>query len=222
MSARARILLLAAVSALALALALLVLLAKPASNPPSGGSSAGASPAGSAVGPAPGSPASDSGFDGAALPAGPPRDFTLADQSGRVVSLSGYRGRVAVLTFLYSTCGPTCIVIAQQIRGALDELAHPVPVLIVSADPAADTRARVSRFLVQVSLAGRVDYLTGPSATLARIWRAYGVVPASSGRAAFDRSASVFLLDRGGRARVLFQSEQLTPEALAHDIRKLS
>jgi cytochrome oxidase Cu insertion factor (SCO1/SenC/PrrC family) len=129
---------------------------------------------------------------------------------------------VAVLSFLYSTCGPTCIVIAQQIRGALDELAHPVPVFIVSADPAADTPARVGRFLAQVSLAGRVHYLTGPSAALALLWRAYGVVPASSGREAFDRSASVFLLDGSGRARVVFQSEQLTPEALAHDIRKLS
>jgi len=32
----------------------------------------------------------------------------------------------------------------------------------------------------------------------------------------------VVLLDRSGRARVLFGPEQLTPEALAHDIRKLS
>jgi hypothetical protein len=54
------------------------------------------------------------------------------------------------------------------------------------------------------------------------VWRAYGVVPASAGRRSFDRFASVLLLDRSGRARVLFQSEQLTPEALAHDIRKLS
>jgi cytochrome oxidase Cu insertion factor (SCO1/SenC/PrrC family) len=80
----------------------------------------------------------------------------------------------------------------------------------------------VNRFLAQVSLTGRVHYLTGPIGALRAIWRAYGVVPASSGRNSFDRSASVFLLDHSGRERVLFQSEQLTPEALAHDIRKLS
>jgi len=222
MSARARILLLAGVSLLVLALALVVVLGKPAGNSPSGGSSAGPSPAGSAAGSAPASAASGSGFDGAALPGMRAHDFTLADQSGRRVSLSGYRGRVAVLTFLYSTCGPTCVVIAQQIRGALDELPRPVPVFIISADPAADTPARVRRFLTQVSLAGRVSYLTAPRAVLAPVWGAYGVVPASSGRDAFDRSASVFVLDRSGRARVLFQSEQLTPEALSHDIRKLS
>ena len=66
---------------------------------------------------------SASGFDGAALPAIVAHDFTLTDQYGHLVSLSDYRGQVVVLAFLYSTCGPTCIVIAQQIRGALDELA---------------------------------------------------------------------------------------------------
>jgi protein SCO1 len=169
---------------------------------------------------------SETGFDGAALPANTiAPDFTLTDQSGHAVSLSDYRGRVVVLTFLYSTCDATCIVIAQQIRGALDELsdehARPPAVLIVSADPAADTRASVARFLSQVSLTGRVQYLTGPLSHLRAIWHAYHVKPASSGRAAFDDYASVLLVDGEGHERVLFESEELTPESLAHDIRML-
>jgi protein SCO1 len=163
-----------------------------------------------------------SGFDGAALPTNlPPRDFTLTDQAGHRVSLSRYRGQVTILAFLYSRCGPLCILVAQQIRGAVNELSDPVPVLFVSADPAADTPATVSRFLARVSLTGRVHYLTGSDGQLRRIWRAYGIVPASSGRAAFERSASVLLLDRRGRERVLFGVEQLTPEGLSHDVRKL-
>lgn len=178
-----------------------------------GGFSGGSSP----------SPSSGSGFDGAALGAGAPaRDFRLTDQAGRPVSLSSFRGHVTILAFLYSTCGSSCVVIAQQIRGALDELPHPVPVLFVSANPQADTPARIRRFLAQVSLTGRVRYLTGSTAALRPIWHAYGVTPASAGRAAFDRAASVFVLDRSGVRRVLFQLEQLTPEALAHDVRKLS
>ncbi len=168
-----------------------------------------------------------SGFDGAALPPGTlARDFRLTDRlSGAPVSLSDYRGRVVVVAFLYSTCGATCIVIAQQIRGALDELedehAHGPAVVIVSADPTADTRARVSRFLSSTSLSGRVRYLTGPARRLRPIWRSYDITPATSGAAAFDRVASVLLIDAKGEERVLFESEQLTPESLSHDIGKL-
>ena len=163
-----------------------------------------------------------SGFDGAALSPSPlAPDFTLTDRYGQPVSLRSLRGHVAVLTFLYSTCGATCVLIAQQIRGALDELPYSVPVLIVSADPAADTPASVARFLTQVSLAGRVRYLTGSLARLRPIWRAYRVHPAAQGRATFDRYAFLLLLDARGRERVLFEPEVLTPEALAHDLRRL-
>jgi protein SCO1/2 len=163
-----------------------------------------------------------SGFEGAPLPgnrAAP--GFTLIDQQGHTVSLADYRGRVVLLTFLYSRCGATCILIAQQIRGALEELHEQPAVLVVSADPATDTRASVARFLEEVSLSGRVQYLTGPLSRLRAVWRAYGVTPASSSAATFDRFASILLLDGHGRERVLFQSEVLTPEALSHDIAKL-
>ena len=163
------------------------------------------------------------GFDGAALPSPgvAVADFTLTDQAGRPTSLSGLRGQVAIVAFPYSTCGAPCVVIAQQIRGALDELSQPVPVLMISADPRADTRASVKRFLAHVSLTGRVRYLTGTRAQLRPVWRSFRVVPASAGRARFARFASVFLLARDGRERVIFQLEQLTPEALSHDVRKL-
>ncbi|HTU77524.1 MAG TPA: SCO family protein [Solirubrobacteraceae bacterium] len=165
-------------------------------------------------------------FDGAPLPGNTiAPNFTLTDQRGRTVSLSEFHGRVVVLTFLYTTCGGTCVLVAQQIRGALDELeAEHAPrpaVLIVSADPATDTPARTARFLAEVSLSGRAQYLTGPLARVARVWRAYHVRAASAGRATFDEYASVLLVDAGGAERVLFQSEQLTPEAISHDVRVL-
>jgi protein SCO1/2 len=165
-------------------------------------------------------------FQGAAFPgaiAAP--NFTLHDQYGGEISLSSYRGRVVMLTFLYSTCGDTCVVIGQQIRGALNELAEEharLPaVLIVSADPAADTPSHVRRFLAEVSLTGRVQYLTGAPAQMRAVWHAYAVKPASDGAAVFDEYAPVLLIDGSGHKRVLFESEELTPEGLSHDVRRL-
>jgi protein SCO1/2 len=138
------------------------------------------------------------------------------------VSLDQYRGRVTILTFLSSTCHPTCPLIAQQIRGALDELGgKPIPALIVSADPTADTPAAVRRFLGEAALNGRVQYLTGTPAELGAAWRAYDIVPSQLGDAESPHAASVLLIDRAGQKRDLFQVEQLTPEGLVHDIRKL-
>jgi protein SCO1/2 len=205
--------LLAAV-ALALALAAAVVLVIAGAN---GGSSSPGSGESAVV-----STDSVTGFAGAELPQPPPAfDFTLTDQAGQVVSLGALRGTVVVVAFVSSACGRTCALIAQQIRGALDELATPVPALLVSIDPAADTRARRRAFLAAASLSGRARFLSGTDAQLVPVWRAFRVHPLSAGAAAIERSVPVLLIDRVGRERVLFGLEQLTPEGLAHDIRKL-
>lgn len=168
-------------------------------------------------------PLSPGGFAGAELPRpAPAPPIALTDQYGRAVSLAALRGKPVVLAFLYSHCGGPCTLIAQQIRGALDELHEPVPVLIVSTDPAGDTPVAVRRFLAATSLSGRVYYLTGSSAALRRIWDEYRVKPASAGAGAFARYATVLLIDPQGRERVAYGSEQLTPETLAHDVVKLT
>jgi protein SCO1/2 len=159
-------------------------------------------------------------FEGAALPPTTAPGFRLTDEQGRTVTLAAGRGRVTVLAFLFSGCR-ACVVISQQLRGALDQLASPPRVLLVSVDPAADTPDRVRAFLAATGLAGRVSYLSGPPAELARTWRAYHVVTPAHGLRAFETAAPVLLIDGGGRQRVLFEEEQLTPEALAHDIRTL-
>lgn len=215
MNRRPRIVLLAIATVLVLAFSLAVILDRPATRSAAGTSTTGPSAAENAR--------SSSGFDGALLPGGASApDFTLTDPRGRRVSLGQYRGQVTILTFLSSACQPTCPLIAQQIRGALDELGrNPVPVLIVSADPAADTPAAVRRFLGEAALDGRADYLTGTLSELQAVWRAYDIVPAQLGDANSPHAASVLLVDRAGQKRDLFQVEQLTPEALTHDIRKL-
>jgi protein SCO1/2 len=157
-------------------------------------------------------------LDGPELPAQPAPGFALVDQSGRRATLAQYRGQVVVLAFVGSTCAPGCVLVAQQIRGALDDVGHPVPVLLVSVDPTADTPAHVAQFLRAVSLARRARFLAAPASSLPALWRAYRITTPGAGRARFERSISVLLIDPQGRERVLYEPEQLTPETLAHDI----
>ena len=158
-------------------------------------------------------------FAGALRPDIPPRDFRLHDQDGTPVSLRQFRGRVVILTFMYTTCRDTCPLTATQIRGALDDLSHPVPALAVSVDPVNDTPERARQFLFRRGLGrDRMRFLLGTRAQLQPIWRSYGVQPQGT---AFDHTAYVVLIDRRGRQRVGFPVQQLVPEDLAHDIRRL-
>lgn len=202
MPARLRFTLVVATTCLVAALAAVVLL-----GDGSDGSAGGADP---------------TGFHGALRPpdARAP-GLRLRDQDGRVVTMRELRGETVVVTFLYATCEDTCPLTAQQIRGALDDLGDvPAPVVLaVSVDPRDDTPLHVKRFLVKQGLAGRMRYLTGTRAELEPVWGAYGIQPQGEG---FEHTASTVVVDGEGRQRLGYLTDQLTPEALADDLRALS
>ena len=144
--------------------------------------------------------------------------FRLRDQDGRPVSMAAYRGRTVVMAFVYSTCEDTCPGQVQSIRGALDRLGRDVPALLVSVDPRNDTPARARRFLLEQHVTGRMRFVLGSERELAPVWRGYGIAPQ---RGALDHSAYVVLVDGEGLQRIGFPHSRLTPEDLAHDLRRL-
>jgi len=148
-------------------------------------------------------------------PSIPPADFRLRDENGRPVTLAAMRGKPIVVTFLYTTCEDTCPLTVDQIRLALDEVGHDVPVVAVSVDPRNDTARAAKRFSLQRQMTGRMRWVLGSEAQLRRLWDAYGVQPQSDRE---EHSASTVLLDGRGRQRVGFATSVLTPSALANDI----
>ncbi len=156
-------------------------------------------------------------------PAVPPKDFRLRDQDGRPSSLSQYRGRTVVLTFLYSTCQDTCPITASTVGAAVESAGGNVTALSVSVDPANDTPDRARRFLARRGLIGRMRFLLGTRAQLQPVWDDYGISPQGDkgDDGAFEHNAYVLLIDRRGRQRVSFPFGRLTAEGLAHDIRLL-
>jgi len=153
----------------------------------------------------------------------PAPNFALADQSGRRVELASLRGKVVLLTFLYTHCPDLCPITAANLNTALQRLgaqrAH-VRVLAVSVDPAGDTRASVRHFVREHRLVPEFRYLTGTRAALARIWRTYHVTPVTRGGKDPDHTLYTLLIDRSGTARVLFDATA-QPQAVVHDVRQL-
>jgi cytochrome oxidase Cu insertion factor (SCO1/SenC/PrrC family) len=169
-------------------------------------------------------PRPSAAFDGAGYPPGVRAPgFALPAIDGRTVSLAAQRGHVVALALLPGDCR-TCLLVAQQIRGALDELGPSAGVrtIFVSTSPRADSPARARAFLARTALLRRASYLLAGEARLAPVWRAYHATPpAAAGKTAAEQATTVLLIDRAGFERVAFGVEQIDPEALSHDIRLL-
>lgn len=161
-------------------------------------------------------------FQGPTMPADlRAHDFTLTDQHGRRVRLSADRGHVVILTFIHSLCHDACPLMVEQIKGALNLLpgnGAGVPAIGVSADPSEDTVARRRAFLAKHEMTGRLAFVNGPEAVMRPIFKAYAIQPVTP---KVDHSTFVILVDKRGLERVGFAADELTPEALAHDIRVL-
>jgi protein SCO1 len=150
-------------------------------------------------------------------------DFALRDESGHVVRLSSERGKVVLVTFLYTHCPDACPLTATHIEETLDSLGarrNEVAALAVSVDPVGDTPAAVRAFIRAHRLRPPFHYLTGSRRALARVWRLYDVSAVRKGGPDVDHTLYVLLLDRSGRTRVLFDS-LAKPAAMTHDVRLL-
>jgi protein SCO1/2 len=162
-------------------------------------------------------------FKGAVRPKGArAEDFALRDQDGRLVRLSSLRGKVVVLSPMYTTCRDTCPLVAQQIQDALLDLPatmrSQVRALALSVDPQNDTPASARRFLHSRLVSRHLDFLLGSQAELRPVWQAYGFSPQTDER---EHNSYVVLVDKRGYQRIGFPVNFLTPEALAHDLRLL-
>ena len=158
-------------------------------------------------------------FEGALLPRGlRAPNFSLRDENGRRVTMSEYRGKPVIVTFLYSHCHTECPVQAQQIKGALNDLGSPVSALSVSVDPPGDKPKSVKAFNAKQGVTGRLRWVLGSEGQLSRLWKGFAIVPQTPQQ---EHMARIVLIDKSGYQRVGFPASQTTPERLAHDLRVL-
>jgi protein SCO1/2 len=146
-------------------------------------------------------------------------DFHLRDQHGRETSLRTARGKVVVLTFLYTACQDLCPAQAAEIVDAVTRVGGKgVMVYGVSVDPE------------YLKSGGRPQPYHPPSRPAPAAAKqsfpdtndlAYRGRPRHAAGTQYEHSAYVLLVDPQGVQRVGFPFEQLDPARLAQDIRLL-
>jgi protein SCO1/2 len=153
------------------------------------------------------------------------QDFALRDADGRVVRLSAQRGRVVLLTFLYTRCPDVCPLIATNLNGVLRSLSpkqrRGVRVIAVSVDPVYDTTTAVQAFTRSHALLPQFRYLVGSKSELLPIWQAYNLVVEPRSVEETAHSAYVLLIDPAGKPRVTYPSS-VDAAMVLHDLRRLA
>lgn len=156
------------------------------------------------------------------------QDVTLASPEGPV-RLSDFAGEFVVLNFGYTSCPDVCpatLATLARAKQMLGEDGEDVQVVFVSVDPERDRPQRAADYAAAFdsSFVG----LSGSPEAIADAASAYGVfyekadsTTATEAGYLVDHTATVFVLDREGRARLLW-SFGTDADAMAADLRTLS
>ncbi|MCD8504022.1 MAG: SCO family protein [Burkholderiaceae bacterium] len=157
------------------------------------------------------------------------KGWALTDHHGNPADGERFKGKVSVVFFGFTQCPDICPTSLSELHNALAQLgpdASNVQVLMVSVDPERDSPTVMKDYLQVFSDGLPTEFLglTGTPEEIqqaAKAFRAYyAKVATPDGSYTMDHSASYYLIDKNGNARVL-ASNQAGPDALAHDLRLL-
>lgn len=144
------------------------------------------------------------GYGGTALDEVAP-DFELRDQSGQIIHLSEYRGKIVVLTFFDSQCHDVCPLTGYQLvqtYQALGELSDAVVFMSVNVNLEANTLEDVSAASQHWGLDEIPDwhFLTGQAEELEPVWAAYHIEVVLS-EEDITHTPGVYIIDPQGQLR---------------------
>lgn len=139
----------------------------------------------------------------------PAPDFTLLDPEGWPVRLSGLRGHVVLVSFIYTRCTAACPLLTAQMARLQERLKHggavPVRLLTVTVDPARDSadalRTYAQRFRADQ---GGWRFLRHEPEQLAPMLAAYDEWTRPFPNGEIDHPARLYLIDRQGRIREIY------------------
>jgi protein SCO1/2 len=168
------------------------------------------------AGQGPNATTASSNTQGVDLGGAPAPDFTLTDQTGQKVSLSQFKGKPVVLTFLYTHCPDVCPLTAEHLHTTMLQLgsqAKDVAVVAVSTDPKRDDQTAALNFTNAHNMQDYWHYLIGTSKQLSAVWSGYNIY-AQAQQSNVNHSMAVYVIDQQGKERTYFDtsftSQQLT------------
>ncbi len=137
-------------------------------------------------------------------------DFTLPDTAGHAVQLSALRGRVVLISFIYTTCTDTCPLLIQRmalLRRRLERegLGPKTEFLSVTVDPVRDTAHVLAQYAARFGAASdRWRFVRDSPERLRPVLTAYDEWARPLPRGDIEHPARLHLVDAEGRVREIY------------------
>jgi protein SCO1/2 len=156
-------------------------------------------------------------------------DFALVNQDGDKFSQADLKGKVWLVSFVFTTCNGTCPATTHrmgQIQAALKEKGllkgGQVKLMSITLDSARDTPEVMRGYmkLYDADPAGW-SFLTGQPEQVKKVHEAWGMwtKPAANGQ--LDHPSRIFLVDKKGRIREIYHLDFLKAPWVVEDIELL-
>jgi protein SCO1 len=151
--------------------------------------------------------------------------FTLTNQDGRRFSLSDARGKVTVVTFIFTTCSETCPVLTAKLVAIERALApHRGHLLFaaITVDPLQDTPARLKKYgEAHGADSSAFVFLTGSIPEIESVSKSYAVFRKNRDKGGIDHTFLTSLVDRKGVLRVQYIGTRFDPAEFRRDLEAL-
>jgi protein SCO1/2 len=164
---------------------------------------------------------------------GPARNFTLTDQDGHQVSLSDFRGKVAVVNFVFTYCPSGCPLTTAKWRAVQEAFkGQALHIVSVSIDPDHDTPPVLKAYGEKFGANFHTwSFLTGTKDDIERV-RALYKIPLErkaqrgpDGEIAtisiVDHGLKTFVVDRQGQKRFEYWGQDFDTKTVIQDLRTL-
>ena len=156
-------------------------------------------------------------------------DFVLTTQAGETLRRGDLKGKVLLVSFIFTTCNGTCPATTHRMSQVHEELERRgllkegrVRFLSITLDPARDTPDALQRYMRLYDLnAADWSFLTGPPEQVARTVAAWGMWARPAANGQLDHPSRIFLADVKGRVREIYNLGFLKPAWAAEDVELL-
>jgi protein SCO1 len=150
-------------------------------------------------------------------------NFKLTDQDGKPFQFSSARGKVVLVTFVFTTCPDVCPLFTANfasIQRQLDEKKIKDYVLLtITTDPERDSakvlKDYAGRFKADFS---SWSFLTGTRTELSRVWKIFGVNVNKTDSGQVQHTSFTTLIDGRGKRRVDYYGDKWREKEVIKDM----